>query len=61
MHVRNKECMHTFWPNKPEGKKPLEKPMYKREVSIKINLTEVAWKSVDWLRIGTSGGLLCKL
>jgi hypothetical protein len=48
---------------KPEGRRPLERPKHRWEVSIKMDLEEVAWDGVAWpaliwLRIGTGGGLL---
>jgi hypothetical protein len=43
-----------------EGKKPLEKPRYRWEDNIKIDLKRdwTGWCGLIWLRIGTSGGLL---
>jgi hypothetical protein len=32
---------------KPIGKKPLANPMRKWEDNIKVDLTEIGWKSVD--------------
>jgi hypothetical protein len=47
---------------KPEGRRPLGRPMRKWEDNIKMNLREFgwgAWTGSMWLRIGTGGGLLC--
>jgi hypothetical protein len=46
---------------KPEGKRPLGRPRRRWVDNIKIDLREIGWDGVDWidwLRIGTSGGLL---
>jgi len=43
---------------KPEGKRPLGRPMPRCEDSIKIDLQKVgwgAWTGLIWLRIGTGG------
>jgi hypothetical protein len=39
---------------KPEGKIPLGRPG-RRWVDIRMDLGEVGWDDVDWLRIGTGG------
>jgi hypothetical protein len=47
---------------KPEGRRPLGRPMRRWEDNIKMDLLEVgwggAWTGSVWLRIGTGGGLL---
>jgi hypothetical protein len=46
---------------KPERKRPLGRPRRRWVDNIKIDLEEVGWNGVigsNWLRIGTSGGLL---
>jgi hypothetical protein len=46
---------------KPEGKRPLERPMRRWEKWIRMNLRKTGWGSVEWihwLRIGIAGGLL---
>jgi hypothetical protein len=43
---------------KPEGKRPLGRPGRRWEDGIRMDLREIGWGSVDWLRIGTGGGLL---
>jgi hypothetical protein len=42
---------------KPEGKGPLGRPRCRWEDNIKIDLREIEWTGLIWLRIGTSGGL----
>jgi hypothetical protein len=42
---------------KPEGKRTLGRPRRTWVNNIKIDLREIGWGCVDWLRIGTSGGL----
>jgi hypothetical protein len=34
---------------KPEGKRLLEKPRYKWEDNIKIDLREIGWGGMDWI------------
>jgi hypothetical protein len=47
---------------KPEGKRPLERPRRRWEDGIKMDLREIGWgwvwSGLNWLRIGTVGGLL---
>jgi hypothetical protein len=46
---------------KPEGKRPLGRPRRRWVDNIKMDLREiggVVWTGWNWLRIGTSGGLL---
>jgi hypothetical protein len=44
--------------SKPEGKRPLGRPRRRWVDNIKMDLREIGWDDVVWLRIGTSGGLL---
>ena len=50
--------VHTgfWWGNK--GKKPFGRPRYRWKDSIEMDLQEVAWTGLIWLRMGTGGGLL---
>ena len=34
---------------KPEGKRPLEKPMRRWEDNIKMDLQDVEWSGMDWI------------
>jgi hypothetical protein len=43
---------------KPEGKRPLGRPRGRWVDNIRIDLGEVEWGYVVWLRIVTSGELL---
>jgi hypothetical protein len=43
---------------KPVGKRPLGRPRRRRVDNINIDLREMVWTGLIWLRIGTSGGLL---
>jgi hypothetical protein len=46
---------------KPEGKRPLGRSRRRWADDTKIDLREIGWDGadwIDWLRIGTSGGLL---
>jgi hypothetical protein len=45
----------------PGGKSSFERPRYRWEDGIKMNLREIGWglwSGFTWLRIGTVGGLL---
>jgi hypothetical protein len=43
---------------KPEGKRPLGRPMRRWENNIKMELQEVGCEGMMWLRIGTGDWLL---
>jgi hypothetical protein len=43
---------------KPEGKRPLGIPTRRWVNNIKMDLRDIGWDGVNWLRIGTSGGIL---
>jgi hypothetical protein len=43
---------------KPEGKRPLGRPRCRWEGNIKMDLQEVGYVGISWLRIGTAGGHL---
>jgi hypothetical protein len=43
---------------KPEGKRPLGRPRCRLVDNIKVDLREIGWIGLIWLRIGSSGGLL---
>jgi hypothetical protein len=38
-----------IWVGKPEGKRPLGRPRYRLVDNIKMDLTEIAWDSMDWI------------
>jgi hypothetical protein len=40
------------------GRRPLGRPRHRWVDNIRMDLVEVGWGDVDWLRIGTSGELL---
>jgi hypothetical protein len=42
---------------KPEGKRPLGRPRRRWEDNNEIDLREIGWTGLIWLRIGTSGRL----
>jgi hypothetical protein len=53
--------VHRFLLGKPEGKRPLGRPIRRWEDNIKRDLQEVGGDCGDWwsgLRIGTGGGHL---
>jgi hypothetical protein len=43
---------------KPEGRRPLGRPRRRWLDNIRMDLIEVGWGDVDWMRIGTGGELL---
>jgi hypothetical protein len=43
---------------KPEGKRPLGRPKRRWENNFKMDLKEIEWVGMNWLRIGTNGQLL---
>ena len=50
--------MHKVLVGKPEGKRPLGRPRYRREDNINMAFQEVGfggWTGLSWLRIGTGG------
>jgi hypothetical protein len=49
-------CVHRVLVGKPEGKRPLGRPIRRWEDNIKRDLQEVGWRAGDW--IGTGGGHL---
>jgi hypothetical protein len=53
--------MYRVLVGKPEGKKPLGRPRRRWEDEIRMDLRDIGWGSVEWirwLRIGTGDGLL---
>jgi hypothetical protein len=36
---------------KPEGKKPLGRPVHRWEDGIRMDLREIGWGSVDWIQL----------
>jgi hypothetical protein len=49
---------YRFLVGKPEGRRPLERTRRRWMDNIEIDLVEVGWGDVVWLRIGTGGELL---
>jgi hypothetical protein len=43
---------------KPEGKRPLGRPRCRWVYIIQVDLKEIRWGGMNWIRIGTSEGLL---
>jgi hypothetical protein len=49
----NGEKRNAYWTlvEKPEGKRPLERPRHTREDKIKIDLRERGWGGMDWINL----------
>jgi hypothetical protein len=54
---KNKNAYRILVGN-PEGKRPLGRSRRRWEDNIKVDLREIGWCGIDWLKIGTNGGLL---
>jgi hypothetical protein len=53
--------LYTVLVGKPDGKRPLGRPRRRWEDGIRMDLRRLVWGmwiGLDWLRIGTGGGLL---
>jgi hypothetical protein len=52
---------YRIFVGKPEGKRPLGRPIRRWVGNIKMNLREIGWDGMDWTDLAqnrTSGGLL---
>jgi hypothetical protein len=58
--VRQMRNEHSIFVIEPEVKRPLRRARCRWEDNIRMDLREVGWEGVDWLRlrIASSGGLL---
>jgi hypothetical protein len=56
--TRVKRNAYKLLVGKPEGRRPLGRPRRRWLDNIRMNLAEVGWGDVDWLRIGTGVELL---
>jgi hypothetical protein len=56
----NAKKRNAYWllVGKPEEKRPLGRPRRRWVDNIRMNLGEVMWTGLVWLRIGTGGELL---
>jgi hypothetical protein len=57
-HMGEKRNAYRILVGKPEGRRPLGRPRCRWEDNIKMDLREIGRGVMDWMRIGTSGGLL---
>jgi hypothetical protein len=53
-----KRSAYRLLVRKPEGKRPLRRPRRRWVDNIGMDLGEVMWTGLVWLRIGTGGDLL---
>jgi len=51
-------CLYRVLVGRPESKRPLGRPRHMWEDKIKMELREIGIDGANWLRIGSSGGLL---
>jgi hypothetical protein len=57
VHMK-KRNVYRILTGKPEGKGPVGRPRLRWEGNIKMDLREIGWGGMDWIHLGTSGGLL---
>jgi hypothetical protein len=43
--------MYRVLVGKPKGRRPLERPRYRREDGIKMDLREIGWGSGEWIHL----------
>jgi hypothetical protein len=36
---------------KPEGKRPFKRPRHRLEYNIRMDLREIEWEGMDWIRL----------
>jgi len=53
-----KHFTYTVLVGRPERKGPLIRHRHRWDYNIKMNLQEVGWGGMDWVRIGTGGRCL---
>jgi hypothetical protein len=53
-----KRNLYRILVGKPVGKRPLRGPRRRWVRNIKMDLREIGWTGLMWLRMGTGGGLL---
>jgi hypothetical protein len=50
-HVREERRLYKVLVGKPEGKRPLGRPKRRWEDGIRIDLGEIGFGAVDWIRL----------
>ena len=50
-HVGERRDVYRVWVGKPEGKRPLGRPMHRWEDDIKMDLQEVGCGGMDWIEL----------
>jgi hypothetical protein len=59
-HMEEERKVHKVLDRKPEGERPLERPRYRWEDWIRMDLGEIGWvvyRGSNWPSTGTSSGL----
>jgi hypothetical protein len=56
--MRTKRNAYRILVGKPDGMRPLGRPRCRWVDNIQMDLREIGWDGIDWIRIETSGGLL---
>jgi hypothetical protein len=49
--IVEKRNTHSFSVGNPEGRRPLERPMHRWVINIIMDLGEIGWDGVDWIRL----------
>jgi hypothetical protein len=49
--MRQERNVYKVLVGKPEGKRPLGRPRHRWEDGIRMNLREIGWEGVDWIRL----------
>ena len=50
-HMREGRGVYRVLMGKREGKRPLGRPRHRWENNIKMNLKEVGWGGMDWIKL----------
>jgi hypothetical protein len=52
--MEERRGLYRILPGKPEGKKPFGRPRSRWENNIKVDLTEIGYKGLDWIELADS-------
>jgi hypothetical protein len=57
-HMEEERKVYKVLVGKPEGKRPLGRPRRRWEDGIRMDLREIGWGGVDWIRLAQDRDLL---